>query len=352
MAKIHDLKQTSATFQTRGFVTGMKKDKAYQSGTAGNGAAWNSIEFGVNFNNNKTLFVKLRGFVRNEVYYYKSNGKGAKGDTVRVPWKDRKKSPGDGFRLIGVKITTGKDENNKNINEMMTEYDAVEYLAKNLKDGDCVFMNGNMQFSSFTDKSGQTKRKIEFAPNQISAMNDLDFEAEDFKEMAEFENTIVFSDIEKETDADGKATGRFILSGYSVGYNTIENVSFIIDEAHAKLANNLRKAIKPGYSIKTFGRVNVIVDIKASESDDDGWGEASPMERINSPVLREYVVYKADKDSIDKETYTEESIAKAIKAVKNVKEASAKFADKDDSADTVNWNDDGFDDDEDDNPWD
>ena len=345
--RIHELKQTSATFQARGTVFGMKKEKAYQSGTSKSGSNWNSIEFGLNINNNKSIFIKLNGFPRSEVYYYKSaEKKGEKGTTKKVAWKDRKKSPGEGFRLIGINISTGKDENGKNVNEMFTEYDAVEYLAKSLKDGDSIFVKGNVVFSSFTDKNDQTQRKVELNPTQISYTQEpIDFDADDFKEMAEFENTLVFSGIEKETDADDKSTGRFILSGYSIGYSTVEPVNFIVDADHSKLAGNLKKKLKYGHAIKTYGRIEVTNNVSAVEDDDDGWGESSPMERQNAPVKREYVIYKAVPDSIDTETYSEESISKAIKAIKNAKTAAEKFVDTSSNTDSdEDWGDESWDD--------
>lgn len=349
--RIHELKQTSATFQTRGVVFGMKKGKAYQSGTTKTGSNWNSIEFGLNINDKKSIFIKLNGFPRNEVYYYKSaEKKGEKGTTKKVAWKDRKKSPGEGFRLIGVNISVGKDEEGKNVNEMFVEYDAVEHLHNNLKDGDSLFVKGNMVFSTFTDRNGQTQKKVELVPTQISYTQEpVDFNADDFKEMAEFENTLVFSDIEKETDEDGKNTGRFILTGYSIGYSTVDPVSFIIDADHAKLAGNMKKKLKASNSIKTYGRIEVITNVSAvEEDDDDGWGESSPMERQNAPVIREYIVYKAVPDSIDVETYSEEDIAKAIKAIKNAKAAEDKFADKPEETDTSGW---GDTDTTDEDPW-
>ena len=345
--RIHDLKQTSATFQARGVVFGMKKDKAYKAGDK-----WNVIEFGLNINNNKSIYIKLNGFTRDEVYYHKrAEKKGEKGDTKKVSWKDRKKCPGEGYRLIGVNISTGKDADGKNINEMFVEYDAVEYLRKSIKDGDSLFVKGNLVFSSFTDKSGQTKRKVELAPTQISYTQDpIDFDDADFAEMAEFENTLVFSGIEKEVDENDKHTGRFILSGYSIGYSTVDPVSFILDEEHAKLANNIKKRLKAGNSIKTYGRINVVSNVSAVESDDDGWGESSPMERLNTPVIREYLIYKADPATIDEETYTEAAIAKALKAIKNAKEASEKFVETADDGDTSGWGD-GDDDSSENLPW-
>lgn len=351
--RLHELNQTQSNFQLRGAVTGTKSKRFYSSGVGKNGGQWNSIEFGVKIAENKTVFVKLNGFPRQEVFYYKKGEKGAKGTTQKVAWKDRKKSPGAGYRLIGVNITTGKDENNKNINETFVEYDAVEWLHNNLSDGDCVFIRGSLEFSSYTDKNGQVRKRTEMVPNQISSMDAIDFDAEDYTEMCEFENTIVFSSIDKEEDENGKATGRYILSGYSIGYNSIETVSFVIDEDHAKLANNLRKAMKPGYSIKTFGRVNVINDISTVSEEDSGWGETSPMERVNTPVRREYVVYKADPNTIDKEEYSEDDIAAAIRKINAAKQAAKNFGEKasanssdDDWADSVS------DDDSEDSPWD
>lgn len=351
--RLHDLKQTANSFQLRGVVTGTKGQRFYKSGNGKNGGSWNAVEFGVKIAENKTIYVKLNGFPRDEVFYYKRGENGAKGTTQKVKWKDRMKSPGKDYRLIGVNISTGKDENGKNVNETFVEYDAVEWLHSNLSDGDSVFIKGNLEFSSYTDRNGQTRKKMDMVPTQISYTNEpIELGHVDSNTMAEFENVLVFQSIDREEDENGKATGRFILTGYSVGYNTIESASFIIDAEHAKLASNLKKAMRTGYSIKTYGRVEVINDISAVESDNDGWGESSPMERINSPVRREYVVYKADPNSIEKEDYSESAIEASLRKIKAAKEATANFGDKSNTVvndDTDDW--DNVDDDFDESPW-
>lgn len=348
--RLHDMKNTNSSFQLRGIVTGTAKQKFYRSGVAQNGNSWNAIEFGIKIAENKIVYCTMSGFPRAEVFYYKSGEKGSKGTTQKVAWKDRKKSPGKDYRLIGVNISTSRDENGKNVNEMFTEYDAIEWLHENLKDDDSVFIKGSLQFSSYTNKNGEIRKKIELVPTQISyTQKPVDFNAEDYKEMCEFENTLVFSSIDKETDENDKVTDRFVLSGYSVGYNTVENVSFIIDANHAKLATNLKKAMKPGYSIKTFGRVEVINDISIVEDDESGWGETSPMQMINSPVRREYVVYRAEPSSIEKEDYSEDKISEAIRKIKAAKTATENFGEKVDTNDDVDdW---GSDDNSDDEPW-
>lgn len=327
--KLHEMKSTQSNFQLRGKIIGVKSQKFYKSGSGKNGGVFNALEFGVQIAESKTVYVSMRGFPRDEVFYYKRGENGAKGTTKRVAWKDRHKSPGEDYRLIGVNISTGKDEDGKNINKTFVEYDAIEWLHDNLKDNDSVFIKGNLQFSSYTDRNGQTCRKVELVPTQISyTQKQIDFDADDYTEMAEFENTLVFQSIDKEEDENGKATGRFILSGYSIGYNSVENVSFIVDAEHTKLANNLKKAMKDGYSIKTFGRIDVIVDTTTVDSDDTGWGESSPMERLNAPVRREYVVYRADPGSISKDDYSTEEIAAAVRKINAAKTAAENFGEK------------------------
>lgn len=348
--KLHDMKQTSSSFQVRGIVTGTKSQRFYKTGTSDNGK-WNALEFGVKIAENKTVYLTLRGFPRAEVYYYKKGENGAKGISKAVKWADRKKAPGKDYKLIGINISTGKDEEGKNINTTFTEFDSVEWLHDNLKDDVSVFIRGDMQFSSYVDKNGQTRRKVELVPNQISYTKEpIDFDAEDYKEMCEFENTLVFSSIDKETDENDRDTGRFILSGHSIGYNSVENVSFIIKEDCAKLATNIKKAMRSGYAIKTFGRVEVINNISTIEDDQDGWGETSPMERMNAPTIREYVVYRADPGSIDKEEYSEDAINEAIRKIKAAKAAKENFGESTTiSNDADDW---GSDDDSDDSPWD
>lgn len=355
--RIFDLKQTTSTFQIRGLVTGVKGKKFYTSGTTKSNGTWNAIEFGVLVNDKKPVYVKLNGFPRNEVYYYKKGEEGQKGTTQKVAWAQRKQAPGEGFRLIGVNISTGKNEDGQNINEVFTEWDAVEYLHKNLKDGDSVLIRGNVEFDTYTDKDGNVQRKITLVPNQIFYTQEpVDFTARDFKEEALFDDVLVYTGIDKETDENNKSTGRFILTGYSVRYNDIVPVQFILDAEHAKLAASIRKKLKPYNSLHVYGEINVIVDTTAVvEEEDDGWGEVSKLEnrRLNSPVRREYIVSRGDPKTIDTETYSEKSIADALKAIKNAKDAVKNFTGNDNASVNATDDDDwGVDDDDDGGePW-
>ena len=78
--RLHELKQTISTVQLRGVITGTKSNKFYKNGTGKNGGAWNAIEMGVKIAENETVYVKLNGFPRPEVFYYKKGEGKAKGD--------------------------------------------------------------------------------------------------------------------------------------------------------------------------------------------------------------------------------------------------------------------------------
>ena len=115
--RLHELKQTTNSFQVRGIVSGTKSKRFYTNGTSKGGNAWNAVELGVKIAENKYIYVKLNGFTRDDVFYYKKGESGAKGTTTKVQWKDRHKAPSKDHRLIGVNISTGKNEDGKNINK-------------------------------------------------------------------------------------------------------------------------------------------------------------------------------------------------------------------------------------------
>ena len=119
--RLHNLKETENSFEFRGKVTGTKSKRFYSSGAGKNGGAWNVVEFGVEIDHHKSVYVKLNGYTRDAVYYYKRGEKGAKGTSQRVAWKDRNKAPGKDYRLIGINISVDKDENGKNINKTFVE---------------------------------------------------------------------------------------------------------------------------------------------------------------------------------------------------------------------------------------
>ena len=355
--KLFELPQTKGTFQVRGIVSGVEKDNFYIEKKTNTGKDFRMINFGVEYEDKKTIYPSLNGMPRDKVYFSKKDKDTGNTDTKAIAWKDRIKKAPEGYRMIGVLagLQKIKDENGKvrNDNKTLTEYDACEYISENLQDGDSVFVKGNLEFGSYTNKDGEVSRTTKFVPTQISlCQKDVDFEAEDYAPAHDFTQTIVFVGIDQEREND-KPTGRFVVDAKIVNYNSIESAEFIIEDA--KLAKQMRSGLKPYNSIQVHGHINVVNNVEDvnDEEDDDCWGESNDMDnkRVFAPTHRELIITGAKPSTIDKETYTEKAIDEAIKKVNASKKAEQDFTGKAESTSNVDddWGDDASDDE--DEPW-
>lgn len=333
----HDLQQTNGSFILCGIVSGTEKDNFYRESNTGNGKPYRSVIFGVEFDKDKREYVSLMGMPRDQVCFTKRetlNGQ-LKTITEKVDWKDRFAFKKEGYSLLGVHLglTKTTDSSGKAINEkkIAVEYDACNEIGTHLKDDSSVFVRGKIEFSTY-----QGKHYTKFVPQQISLCSkDIDFENEDFKPNARFTQTIIFMGIEKSAYTDGK----YIISGKVVGYNNIEDVEFVT--YNNKLAKTLKKALSPYNAIEVYGNISVTSSVEEVEEDDE-WGEPNQMERNNSPFVRELVVTGANKESVDKTLYSEESVESAIAKLHAKVNAEKEFDSDDDwgSVDTSSGSDD------------
>lgn len=325
--RIFDLPQTKGEFQIRGNASGtLKKDNFFKTKTTKNNTDMNLLNFGIVFNNNQTAYVTLNGMVNKSVYYYSAKEK----KTQDVAWKDRYKAPGDDYRLIGVNVgltTIEDDEGNKvNDKKTLTDYDAAKYVSEHLKDDMPIFVKGALEFDSYTDKNGDVKRSHRLTPSQISLCSKaIDFDAEDYKALADFKTTIVFENIEKEKNDAGKETGRFIVNALYVGYANIINTTFVVEDS--QLASLMKKNLKAYHALEVTGKLKSAIQVETVEVQDE-WGEKSSFDRTNTPRKLEFVITGAKPSTIDKETYTEDNIAEARKAIANKDQADKNFGEK------------------------
>lgn len=356
--KLFELPQTKGTFQVRGIVSGVKKDNFYTEKKTKTGKDFRMVNFGVEYEDKKTIYPSLNGMPRDKVYFSKKDEDG-KTDVKAVAWKDRIKNAPEGYRMIGVltglKKVPGDNGKLKNDNHYRTEYDACEYINENLNDGDSVFVKGNLKFGSYTNQDGEVSRTTKFVPTQVSlCQKDIDFDVEDYAPAHDFTQTIVFVGIDQEREND-KPTGRFVVDAKIVNYNSIESAEFIIEDA--KLAKQMRSGLKPYNAIQVYGHINVVNNVEEveSEEDDDCWGTSNTMEnkRVNGSTHIELVITGAKPSTIDKDSYSEKAINDAIKKVNASKQAEQNFSGKATaSAGTDDdWGASAFDDD-DSVPWD
>lgn len=328
-AKLFELPETRGVFQIKGLVTGRDKENFYKESKTKTNKDMRRVNFGVTFDEDKTVYVNLQGFPMDNVYFSKSAQKGEKSEVVKVAWTDRHTFNREGFRLIGNNIglqkITDQKGNQVNDKKVLTDFDSCKEIAENLKDNQSVFIKGKLEYSSFKTDKGDQKKSTKLVPNQISLCQAVDFTDEKFKPAHDFTQTIVFMGIEQEKEND-KPTGRFIVSAKIVGYSTIEDAEFIISDS--KLAQLFRKNLKPYTAIEVWGKLEVLAQTEEIE-DEDEWGEANSMTKQTAPTRREFIITGAKKSSIDTDTYTEELVEAAIAAVNNAKTAKKDFGETD-----------------------
>lgn len=351
--RLFTLTETKGSFQCKGKISGVESSRFYTEKKTKNNKDFRAVNFGCEYNDKQTIYMSLNGMPQTEVYFSKKSSEpGKKGDTKKVAWANRNTFNEDGFRMIGVNLgltkTTDKDGKEVNDKKTMHSFDACEHIKKTMKDDMSTFIRGNIEFSSYLDKDGNTRRSIKYVPSQISLCKDVDFEEydEDNKPVHDFTQTIVFMGIDKEQENE-KDTGRFIVQAKIITYGDIVDTEFIITDA--KLANLFKKNLKAYTAISVHGHIEVSHKVE-EVSEDDGWGAANSMASVSAPTKTEMIITGATPSTIDKSTYTEKNVSEAIAKIRNARMAEKNFSGTTNSSDDADdW---GSDDSTDeDSPW-
>lgn len=337
----HGLPQTEGKFEIRGEVIGTQKDNFFKSTVQKNKLNRNTVSFGVKSSLDNEIYVEISDSEKEKAYYCKrNNNKGVVTyETTYIDW-DKRIAPvknkqgkvqvppivdfneeenliineythvGDGFSPIGVTVGLLKDENGKNITKNFFDYDAAEVVSVLLEEDSPVFIMGETEFSSFSTNEGMRRyKKLKIKKIYNSAIN---FESDDFKERAVFEQRFIFTGIEpaKINGEIDKEDRRWIVSGKIVNYNSLEDVEFIIRKPD--LAKNYKKRIKPYTAITASGFINNRREAIAEVVEDD-WGGEEVFNIVSSPRKFEFEILSGA-NNMDTETYTEEILNETFAA--------------------------------------
>jgi len=302
--RILSLKQTKGYFNLKGVVQGVNSKDFYKEGITKNGDNYRSIRFGVKTDNDNIIYVELFGQENKLAYFYSKQDK----LTERVNWADRNNFSKETYELIGKKIGLVKGEDGKNVKRNLVEYDAVKYISENLKDGQWVFVDGELEFSSFT-KGEDIIRSKKFYINSLYSAKEENFDDEEHSPTNDFKHKIIYTGIEKDEEI-------YKMSAVIVGYKTIENVEFDIE--NKKLAANIKKRLKPYTALDAYGKIiNKAITEEVEEVEDDGWGELDPFKKEKTIYDKKMLIIGLDKDTFDEETYAEDLVNKDLKALKS-----------------------------------
>ena len=348
--RIFDLPETKGTYQCKGIISGVARDKFYTSKTTKTGKDFRAVNFGCAYDDKKNVYMSLNGMPQQKVYFSKRNPNTGKTETKSVAWADRNKFNEDGWRMIGVglglKKTTNSEGKEVNDKKTMTPFDACGYIKDNLQDDMSTFIRGNIEFSSYMDGEGNVRRSVKYVPNQISLCKEVDFSEydEDNKPVHDFTQTIVFMSIEKEKEND-RDTGRFVVSAKIVTYSDIVDTQFIITDA--KLAGLFKKNLKSFNAITVHGRIEVSHQLEEI-SNEDVWGEVNTMTAVTAPTKTEMIITGATSSSIDRDTYTEKNVSDAVKKIRASQTAEKNFSGSAVSVSADDW---GDAEDDEETPW-
>jgi hypothetical protein len=127
---------------------------------------------------------------------------------------------------------------------------------------------------------------------------------------------------------------------------SITNTTFIVEDA--QLANLMRKNLKAYNALEVTGVFKSTVITETVEAEDD-WGQKSSFDRVSVPRKFEMYITGAKPSTIDRETYTEDNIAEARKAIANKDKVETNYGEKKETTTVEDgWGDTSDDDNE---PW-
>ena len=147
------------------------------------------LRFRLKSSNDNAHFCQItqwKSMVGKDVYLSKKVDNDFK--TSKLSWDMRHTEMQDGWEMMGVKMKAPQDESTKTLVPM----DAIDYILANFKDGDDIFIQG--QATAFNGHMNYEVDKL------YPTTNKIDFDAEDFEEVAEITGSLVYNSAMKSGD--------------------------------------------------------------------------------------------------------------------------------------------------------
>lgn len=300
------LEPTYGNFEIRGIISSIEEPRV---GTTGNGSDFKSLKIQVAIDKNSNLKLDLFGMKTDTVEIVKFKGKTV--ERKEIKWANRTKLE-EGWSLsnlravgIGAELKDGKTKGGL---KMYAGYDAVQEIVENFSEGDSVAISGSLRFSTFTNQAGEDITIANYNIQKIYKIKEIDFDAEDFKPYAKFEQKIVVAGTEKVAEYGEDKVKALVVDGIII---TDKNGTFVHQEfvvlvdKREILAKNLAKL--PEYSVIPLkgNIINRAVVDETSSDETNEWGFDDQQEVIRS-YERYFEILAADGTAIEKSKYTED----------------------------------------------
>ncbi|NFH40825.1 hypothetical protein [Clostridium sporogenes] len=285
--------QTKGNFRIKGIITGLGNQNAYREGTTKKGDEYKTIKFGVKTSPINKIDVELFAMKPDFIYPYSSKDKKA----LKIPYKHKdifkeegyfekhrnifkdtkvfskksqlfnpKKDHIDSYHVVGISLSDEKGR------ESFIDYEAPEKILEMFKDGDIVFISGELKPNTFVNKQGIEVYGVKANIGSIKKESDIDFESKDFQEISAFEQDVIITDTYREEN-------KTILNCYTIGYgDKIDKLQLSVhDDKTPKMAKKFEK-LKFGDYMKFQGlfRNEAEQIIIEEESEEDEFGSIAP----------------------------------------------------------------------------
>lgn len=274
-----ELQQTKGSVKLMGQVVGLQNENTFREGVTknGDGVPYRTASLGIktsptNVVYNLDTFGQVIEGRKVKVFSNKNNEK----QTLEIDFKDRDNIPA-GFTPFGfgtVSTSFEKDANGKAVRKNYFSYDGVKVIRDTLKEGESVWINGEFNPNTYVS-NGETKTTVKYTMSSIGYLKkDIDFESENFKEVASFEQEMVIVNV----DLD-KESKKVYVTGRLIKYDkSWDDIVFVVDaNSYEKLAVNVNKLLKFGDLVKVQGKI--VNGVVLEEQKNDGgfdWGGESP----------------------------------------------------------------------------
>lgn len=309
------LEQTKGKIKLVGRVKGIGNDNARREGFTKSDKQYKSLQFFIETSPINQVKVELFGMERDQVVAYSNKDKKSK----KIDWAKRHQDFGD-YKVLGTGcyLEVDPSDSSKKLRKVLPEFDSIDYIKANVKDGDFVRINGQIEFSEYVNRQGKKVEQKRFVISSITKLDEkIDFTSVDFKEESKFEHDIVINDVMLDDE-----TKRLYVNAKIIKYGgEIADTTFTVDtEKYPKLAGNMAKRFAFGDFITVYGLIINSVIVKESEeemqesvSDDEDWGGDEDIKKdFENNYMKEYVselqITSVDSSTYEPKKYKEEDL--------------------------------------------
>ncbi|TVY09886.1 hypothetical protein [Paenibacillus cremeus] len=271
-----ELKQTVGKIRIEGKIQGLEAEGAYREGRTknGEGQPYRSISTSVKTSPTNTIYnIDLFGQVPNKKVKIFSNKNGNK-QQMEIDFDERDQMP-DGFTCFGFgTVGTGFEQENGRLKmKNYFNYDGVKAIKDNLHNDTPVWIDGEFNINTY-ESNGETKTNVKYTIARIGLKDEMDFDADNFKEVASFEQEFVVTEHQLDKEARKLYVGARII-GWD---KTWKDITFVVDaNKYETLANNVYKKTKFGDLLKVQGVIRSGVELAEVEEEPElNWGGETP----------------------------------------------------------------------------